>query len=73
MNKAMVNRFARVESMLGDQELCDVLADMMHYAEAAGLDFAGALDTATMHYEAERGDGDDIEQDVRRMAEEDEA
>lgn len=69
MNKLMAKRHAYVADLLVDQELCDLLANLMHYAEAEGIDFADSLDTATMHYEAERGDGDDIEQDARRMEE----
>jgi hypothetical protein len=33
--------------------LCDLLADLMHWANRAGYDFVAALDRACDHYEAE--------------------
>lgn len=34
--------------------LTDILADLMHYADREGLDFAAALRIAADHHEAER-------------------
>ena len=42
-----------------DQEdcLCDLLADLMHWADKCEFDFAAALDRASDHYAAERTEG----------------
>lgn len=34
--------------------LCDLLADLMHYAQASELDFAAVLQSARMHFDAEK-------------------
>lgn len=34
-------------------DLVDCLANMMHYAESLGLDFTDAIESATMHFDAE--------------------
>lgn len=37
-----------------DENVCDLLANLMHYCEAEGFDFDGALNNARVHYQAER-------------------
>lgn len=65
---------------MADQRLCveeaaqDFLTDLHHVCDLLGgvdedLDWLKITDLAEMHYEAERGEGDDIEQDRRRLAE----
>jgi len=50
--------------------LSDLVCDLMHYADTRRDTHAeGMLGSARMHYEAEIGEGDDIEQDSRRFAE----
>ena len=34
--------------------LTDILADLMHYADRAGYDFAAALKTASHHHQTEK-------------------
>ena len=48
---------ARTGSDLDDC-LCDLLADLMHWADKCGFDFATALDRACGHYAVERTEGD---------------
>lgn len=52
-----------------DQALSDLLADIMHFCDGEGHDFDRIVEWARGNYEAERGPGDDIEQDARRMEE----
>ena len=61
---------AEVEFVEGKLEPCgitDLLSNMMHLCEQEGIDFDAQLESARGHYEAEQGDGDDIEQDCRRL------
>jgi len=37
-----------------DSKLTDILADLMHWADVYGEDFEAHLNTAIMHYEAEK-------------------
>ena len=37
--------------------LCDLLADLMHWADICEFDFAAALDRASDHYASERAEG----------------
>lgn len=37
----------------GEDVLCDLLADLMHWADRHGYDFSAALDRALHHYEEE--------------------
>lgn len=65
---------------MADQRLCveeaaqDFLTDLHHVCDLLGgvdmdLDWSKIVDMAEDNYEAERGEGDDIEQDRRRLAE----
>lgn len=36
-----------------EDALCDFLADLMHYADRSGQDFAAELERARVHYAAE--------------------
>jgi hypothetical protein len=40
--------------------LCDVLADLMHWARINGYDFDNALRKARYHHDAEAAQGDDV-------------
>ena len=50
-----------------DQTIGDFLTDLMHFCALGNLDFAQFLLSAEGNFEAERGPGDDIEQDARRL------
>ena len=58
------NRFEPV-----DQTVADLLTDLMHFCHLDGMDFDRLQFWAKSNFEAESGEGDDIEQDARRMAE----
>jgi len=60
-NKRRVQLAARSIRNHGDKEdtdtmAVDLLADMMHWSQARGIDFHDLLEWATSHYEAERAD-----------------
>ncbi len=46
-------------------DICDLLANLMHLCDCEGLDFDEIAESARMHFAAESGEGDDIEQGFR--------
>ncbi|WP_439412613.1 hypothetical protein [Enterobacter ludwigii] len=42
---------------LADTLMVDLVTDLMHLCDRLDIDFAGVLNVAAMHHEAERGDG----------------
>jgi len=50
-------------------DLGDLLADLRHWAAENDVDFSYAVELSEMHFECERGDGDDIEQSHRALRE----
>ena len=50
-----------------DCNLSDMLADFLHYVDTrGGIHYADVMNSALLHLDAERGDGDDIAQDTER-------
>jgi len=57
MNNEQRAAIAAEALLLVDESLvCDLLANLMHYCDAHGFRFEGELETARMHYEAERSE-----------------
>lgn len=58
--RAVVEEHAEATGNANDDyaaQVGDLLANVMHLCQAEGVDFAGALQTARMHFEHEGGDG----------------
>lgn len=57
-----VDTFARATGMFDNEDnqtiLADLLCDIRHWCDRNDASFAGALQTAEMHYEAETQDDD---------------
>jgi hypothetical protein len=53
------------------ESLTDFLSDLMHLCDREGIDFDHQLESARNHFNCEAGEGDDIEQDRRRLWEAD--
>ena len=51
--EAAITAFRQATNTDEDDALGDLLADLMHWADRSGYDFAAALDRALFHYEAE--------------------
>jgi hypothetical protein len=61
--ESALDLFRQVTGMLGEDDdedaFSDLLADLMHVADACGYDFENALKWARIHYEAELEEEDD--------------
>lgn len=58
LSEHIIPRVEKIVPLYDSREdfLVDCLTDLMHWAEAQGLDFGGAMAIAENHYEAERSE-----------------
>jgi hypothetical protein len=67
INKARAERAVKAMKGGGYEATADLIADLLHYCDEEELDFDLMVEDARRNYQNERGPGDDIEQDARRL------
>lgn len=55
--QAALDAFCQTPGADPEHALCDLLADLMHWADGSGVDFEATLHGARGHYDAEREGG----------------
>lgn len=65
LTRARIERASRALDAYGGAEMRDLITDCLHWAAHFGLDPARELELARMNFEAESGEGDDLEQYLR--------